>query len=176
MFMQLYSSPIGQLLLTADDTALVALHFCDKGRSRLLSDNAACNDHAIFQAAKQWLDVYFSGQEPSFMPPLRPVGTAFQQEVWQLLRAIPYGKTTTYGETAAALAARHGIPRMSAQAVGGAVGRNPIPIFIPCHRVVGSGGKLTGYSGGLEKKQFLLSNEHIDNSTLQRNSSLTAVL
>ena len=110
------------------------------------------------------------------MPPLRPVGTAFQQEVWQLLRAIPYGKTTTYGEIAAALAARHGIPRMSAQAVGGAVGRNPIPIFIPCHRVVGSGGKLTGYSGGLEKKQFLLSNEHIDNSALQRNSSLTAVL
>ena len=176
MFTQLYLSPIGQLLLTADDTALVALHFCDKGRSCFLSDDAAFTDHAILQAAKQWLDVYFSGQEPNFMPPLRPVGTDFQQEVWQLLRAIPYGKTTTYGEIAAALAARHGIPRMSAQAVGGAVGRNPIPIFIPCHRVVGSGGKLTGYSGGLEKKQFLLSNEHIDNSTLQRNSSLTAVL
>lgn len=176
MFTQLYFSPIGQLLLTADDTALVALHFCDEGRSCLLSDDEACNDHAILQAAKQWLDVYFSGQEPSFMPPLRPAGTDFQQEVWQLLRAIPYGKTTTYGEIAAALAARHGIPRMSAQAVGGAVGRNPIPIFIPCHRVVGSGGKLTGYSGGLEKKQFLLSNEHIDNSALQRNSSLTALL
>lgn len=176
MFTQLYLSPIGQLLLTADDTALVALRFCDEGRSCLLTDDAACNDHAILQAAKHWLDVYFSGQEPSFMPPLRPVGTEFQQEVWQLLRAIPYGKTTTYGEIAAALAARHGIPRMSAQAVGGAVGRNPLPIFIPCHRVVGSGGKLTGYSGGLEKKQFLLSNEHIDNSTLQRNSSLTAVL
>ena len=176
MFTQLYFSPIGQLLLTADDTALVALHFCDEGRSCLLADDEACNDHAILQAAKQWLDVYFSGQKPSFMPPLRPVGTAFQQEVWQLLRAIPYGKTTTYGEIAAALATRHGIPRMSAQAVGGAVGRNPIPIFIPCHRVVGSGGKLTGYSGGLEKKQFLLSNEHIDNSALQRNSSLTALL
>lgn len=161
MFTQLYFSPIGQLLLTADDTALVALHFCGEGRSCLLTDDVACNDHAILQAAKHWLDVYFSGQEPSFMPPLRPVGTDFQQEVWQLLRAIPYGKTTTYGEIAAALAARHGIPRMSAQAVGGAVGRNPIPIFIPCHRVVGSGGKLTGYSGGLEKKQFLLSNEHI---------------
>ena len=176
MFTQLYFSPIGQLLLTADDTALVALRFCDEGRSCLLSNDAACNDNAALQAAKHWLEVYFSGQEPSFMPPLRPVGTAFQQEVWQLLRAIPYGKTTTYGEIAAALAARHGIPRMSAQAVGGAVGRNPIPIFIPCHRVVGSGGKLTGYSGGLEKKQFLLSNEHIDNSALQRNSSLTAVL
>lgn len=161
MFTQLYLSPIGQLLLTSDDTALVALHFYDEGRSCLLADDEACNDHAILQAAKQWLDVYFSGQEPSFMPPLRPVGTEFQQEVWQLLRAIPYGKTTTYGEIAAALAARHGIPRMSAQAVGGAVGRNPIPIFIPCHRVVGSGGKLTGYSGGLGKKQFLLSNEHI---------------
>ena len=176
MYKQLYLSPIGQLLLTADDAALVALHFCDEGRSHLLSDGTACNDNATLQAAKQWLDVYFSGQEPNFMPPLRPVGTEFQQEVWQLLRAIPYGKTTTYGEIAAALAARHGIPRMSAQAVGGAVGHNPIPIFIPCHRVVGSGGKLTGYSGGLEKKQFLLSNEHIDNSALQRNSSLTAVL
>ena len=161
MFTQLYLSPVGQLLLTADDTALVALHFCDEGRSYLLSNDKACNDHAILQAAKQCLDVYFSGQEPNFMPPLRPIGTAFQQEVWQLLRAIPYGKATTYGELAAASAARHGIPRMSAQAVGGAVGRNPIPIFIPCHRVVGSGGKLTGYSGGLEKKQFLLSNEHI---------------
>ena len=176
MYKQLYLSPIGQLLLTADDTALVALHFCDEGHSCLLSDDAAFTDHVILQAAKQWLDVYFSGQEPNFMPPLRPAGTGFQQEVWQLLRAIPYGKTTTYGEIAAALAARHGIPQMSAQAVGGAVGRNPIPIFIPCHRVVGSGGKLTGYSGGLEKKQFLLSNEHIDNSALQRNSSLTAVL
>ena len=176
MFTQLYLSPVGQLLLTVDDTALVALHFYDEGRSYLLTDDAACNDHAILQTAKHWLDVYFSGQEPNFMPPLRPVGTDFQQEVWQLLRAIPYGKTTTYGEIAAALAARHGIPQMSAQAVGGAVGRNPIPIFIPCHRVVGSGGKLTGYSGGLEKKQFLLSNEHIDNSALQRNSSLTAVL
>ena len=161
MFTQLYFSPIGQLLLTADDTALVALHFCDEGRPCLLADDEACNDNATLQTAKQWLDVYFSGQEPSFMPPLRPVGTAFQQEVWQLLRAIPYGKTTTYGEIAATLAARRGIPRMSAQAVGGAVGRNPLSIFIPCHRVVGSGGKLTGYSGGLEKKQFLLSNEHI---------------
>lgn len=176
MFTQLYLSPIGHLLLTADDTALVALRFYDVERSCLSSDDTACDDLAILQAAKHWLDVYFSGREPNFMPPLRPVGTAFQQEVWQLLWAIPYGKTTTYGEIAAALAARHGIPRMSAQAVGGAVGRNPIPIFIPCHRVVGSGGKLTGYSGGLEKKQFLLSNEHIDNPILQRNSSLTAVL
>ena len=156
MFTQLNLSPIGQLLLTADDAALVALHFCDEGRSHLLSDGTACNDNATLQAAKQWLDVYFSGQEPNFMPPLRPVGTEFQQEVWQLLRAIPYGKTTTYGEIAAALAARHGIPRMSAQAVGSAVGRNPLPIFIPCHRVVGSGGKLTGYSGGLEKSNFFL--------------------
>ena len=176
MFTQLYFSPIGQLLLTADDTALVALHFCDEGRSCLLSNDEACNDHAILQAARHWLDVYFSGQEPGFMPPLQPTGTDFQQEVWQLLRAIPYGKTITYGEIAAALAARRGIPRMSAQAVGGAVGRNPIPIFIPCHRVVGSGGKLTGYSGGLEKKQFLLSNEHIDDSTFQRNLCLNTLL
>lgn len=176
MFMQLYLSPIGQLLLTADDTALVALRFYDAEHSCLSAEDTACNDHAILQAARHWLDVYFSGQESRFMPPLRPTGTAFQQEVWQLLMAIPYGKTTTYGEIAAVLAARRGIPRMSAQAVGGAVGRNPIPIFIPCHRVVGSGGKLTGYSGGLERKQFLLSNEHIDNSTLQCNPCLSALL
>lgn len=176
MFMQLYLSPIGQLLLTADDTALVALRFCDEGRSCLSSDDAACNNHAILQTARRWLDVYFSGQEPGFMPPLRPTGTDFQQDVWQLLQEIPYGKTTTYGEIAAALAARRGIPRMSAQAVGGAVGRNPIPIFIPCHRVVGSGGKLTGYSGGLERKQFLLSNERIDNSTLQCDPGLNTLL
>ena len=130
MFMQLYLSPIGQLLLTADDAALVALRFYDAEHSCLSAEDTACNDHAILQAARHWLDVYFSGQEPRFMPPLRPTGTAFQQEVWQLLMEIPYGKTTTYGEIAAVLAARRGIPRMSAQAVGGAVGRNPIPIFI----------------------------------------------
>ena len=90
------------------------------------------------------------------MPPLRPTGTAFQQEVWQLLMAIPYGKTTTYGEIAAVLAARRGIPRMSAQAVGGAVGHNPVSIIIPCHRVVGADGSLTGYAGGLNKKIELL--------------------
>ena len=161
MFTQLYFSPIGQLLLTADDTALVALRFCDEGRSCFLSDDATFNDHAILQAARHWLDVYFSGQEPSFMPPLRPVGTAFQQEVWQLLRAIPYGKTTTYGEIAAALAARHGIPRMSAQAVGGAVGHNRIAILIPCHRVVGTNGSLTGYAGGIDKKVKLLTLEKV---------------
>lgn len=176
MYMQLYLSPIGQLWLTADDTALVALRFYDAEHFCLSSDHTACNDHAILQAARHWLDVYFSGLKPSFMPPLRPTGTDFQQEVWRLLQEIPYGKTTTYGKIAAALAARRGIPRMSAQAVGGAVGRNPIPIFIPCHRVVGSGGKLTGYSGGRERKQFLLSNERIDNSTLQCDSGLNTLL
>lgn len=176
MYKQLYLSPIGQLLLTADDTALAALRFCDEGLSGLSSDDTACNDHAILQTARRWLDVYFSGQEPGFIPPLRPTGTDFQQEVWLLLQEIPYGKTTTYGEIATVLAARRGIPRMSAQAVGSAAGRNPIPIFIPCHRVVGSGGKLTGYSGGLEKKQFLLSNEHIDNSPLRHNPRLSALL
>ena len=96
------------------------------------------------------------------MPPLRPTGTDFQQKVWQLLRQIPYGETTTYGEIARALAAQQGQGRMSAQAVGGAVGRNPIAILIPCHRVIGVHGKLTGYAGGLDKKRLLLSNEHID--------------
>ena len=116
----------------------------------------------ILLDAKHWLDAYFSGQEPDFTPPLHPIGSSFRQEVWELLLQIPYGQTTTYGALAKQLAEKHGLPRMSAQAVGGAVGHNEISIIIPCHRVVGTSGSLTGYAGGIDKKVKLLTLEKVD--------------
>ena len=114
------------------------------------------------ETAKRWLDVYFSGREPDFSVPLHLVGTEFQKEVWEILRSIPYGHTTTYGEIAKQIAAKKGLPHMSSQAVGGAVGRNEISVIVPCHRVVGSNGSLTGYAGGMEKKVKLLTLENVD--------------
>ena len=105
--------------------------------------------------------MYFSGEEPNFTPPLHPIGSAFRQEVWQILLQIPYGQTTTYGEIAGQLAEKHGMDHMSAQAVGGAVGWNPIGIIVPCHRVIGANGALTLYGGGLQNKIALLKLEGI---------------
>lgn len=110
----------------------------------------------VMTAARTWLAVYLSGEDPGPPPPLEADGTPFRREVWELLLTIPYGETRTYGELAAVLAERRGIPRMAAQAVGGAVGANPLSIFIPCHRVVGADGSLTGYGGGLAIKAELL--------------------
>ena len=115
----------------------------------------------ILLETTHWLDIYFSGEVPGFLPPLHPVGTAFRQAVWQILLEIPYGQTATYGGLAARLARERGIPRMSAQAIGGAVGHNPIALIIPCHRVVGADGSLTGYAGGLDRKRKLLELEKI---------------
>ena len=112
--------------------------------------------------AKRWLDIYFSGKEPDFTPPLHPIGSAFRQSVWEILLQIPYGKTTTYGEITRQLSEKMGLSRMSAQAVGGAVGHNKIAIIIPCHRVVGTNGSLTGYAGGIDKKGKLLELEQTD--------------
>lgn len=152
-----WTSPLGVILLAGDGEALTGLWF--EGQKyvpdRLLSRAQACRT-PVFERAERWLEAYFSGEEPGCMPPLAPQGTAFQQEVWQILREIPYGKTVTYGEIARQLARRRGIPSMSAQAVGGAVGRNPISLMIPCHRVLGAGGSLTGYAGGTARKQALL--------------------
>ena len=117
----------------------------------------------ILQQAGRWLDRYFAGERPAVNElPLAPVGSDFRQEVWKILCEIPYGQTTTYGEIAQKLSARLGRERMSARAVGGAVGHNPISIIIPCHRVVGSNGRLTGYAGGLERKIKLLTHEGVD--------------
>ncbi len=147
-----YTSPLGELLLTADDVGLTGLCFVE--RRELEEKNGAA-----FADAKRWLGLYFAGQEPGFLPRLHLKGTAFQMEIWELLLTVPYGKTVTYGEIATIIAKNRGVERMSPQAVGGAVGRNPVSILVPCHRVVGSKGRLTGYAWGLDKKMGLLNLE-----------------
>ena len=131
-----------------------------------LPDERILQETEILREAKKWLDVYFTGEEPPFTPPLHPAGSTFRQAVWQLLLQIPYGQTFTYGEIARRMAEVKKVPRMSAQAVGGAVGHNEISIIIPCHRVVGTNGSLTGYGGGIDKKISLLNLEHADMSHL----------
>ena len=117
---------------------------------------------AVFDQTKRWLDLYFSGREPGFTPALNPAGSAFRRAVWEILLKIPYGKTTTYGQIAREIAAARGLAKMSAQAVGGAVGHNEISIIIPCHRVIGAHGNLTGYAGGIDRKIKLLQLEGVD--------------
>lgn len=155
-----YRSPLGEMLLAADETGVTGLWFAgQKYFARHLDKEQVEKEIPLFATVKQWLDVYFAGSEPDLTVPLHFTGTAFQNEVWGILCTIPYGQTTTYGEIAKQLAARRGLPHMSAQAVGGAVGHNPISILVPCHRVVGLGGSLTGYAGGLERKRCLLALE-----------------
>ena len=152
-----YVSPLGRILLAADEQGLTGLWF-DGAKyfaAGLPADAVPSATPALTEAAR-WLDAYFAGQQPDFLPPLHPIGSAFQREVWDILLQIPYGKTTTYGAIAAQMAAKRGLARMSAQAVGGAVGHNKISLIIPCHRVVGTGGSLTGYAGGIDKKVQLL--------------------
>ncbi len=115
----------------------------------------------VFRDTCRWLDTYFGGEVPDFAPPLEVQDTKFRLEVWDILKTIPYGKSTTYGKIAREIAEKRGMERMSAQAVGNAVGSNPVVIIIPCHRVLGSDGKLTGYSGGIERKRALLELERI---------------
>ena len=116
----------------------------------------------VFEETCRWLECYFDGFMPDFTPPLAPQGTPFRRDVWEILREIPYGGTMSYGQVAVRLAADRGLSRMSAQAVGGAVGHNPISIIVPCHRVVGSGGNLTGFGGGIARKLALLEHEGVD--------------
>ncbi len=158
-----YKSPIGNIVLAADDIGLTGLWFSGQKYFGLYLDkDHEEKDLPIFDDAKRWLDIYFSGKEPDFEIPLHFTGTDFQNEVWEILYSIPYGKTMTYGEIANQIAKKRGIERMSAQAVGGAVGRNEISIIVPCHRVIGSNGTLTGYAGGLDKKIALLGLENIE--------------
>lgn len=152
-----YESPLGEILLAADDVGLTGLWFDQEKYYALnLAPEHEAKETPAIKAAKRWLDVYFTGQEPDFLPPLHMLGTPFQKDVWQILLTIPYGQTTTYGEIARRLARQRGLARMSAQAVGGAVGHNEISVIIPCHRVVGTNGSLTGYAGGIDKKTYLL--------------------
>ena len=152
-----YCSPIGNILLAADDIPLTGLWF-EGQKYFALNLNKVHEERKlpVFEKAKQWLDVYFLGKEPDFTVPLHFTGTDFQNDVWKILCAIPYGQTMTYGEIAKKIAAKKGLPSMSAQAVGGAVGHNEISIIVPCHRVVGKNGSLTGYAGGIDKKIKLL--------------------
>ena len=152
-----YESPIGGILLAADDAGLTGLWFeGQKYFARCLEKNHEEKEIPLFEKTKQWLDIYFSGKEPGFSLPLHFTGTDFQKEVWEILCSIPYGQTATYGEIANRIAVKRGLPHMSAQAGGGAVGHNEISIIVPCHRVVGSNGSLTGYAGGIDKKIKLL--------------------
>ena len=162
-FTQHYDSPLGGVLLAADEIGLTGLWFDGEKyfADNLPSEHTERETPALAEA-RRWLDVYFTGKEPDFLPPLHPVGSAFRQLVWDILLQIPYGKTATYGGIARQLTKKMGLPRMSAQAVGGAVGHNEISVIIPCHRVVGTNGSLTGYAGGIDKKLKLLELEHAD--------------
>lgn len=162
-FVQSYDSPLGGMLLAADGIGLTGLWFDgQKYFARGLPAERTARETPALTQAKRWLDCYFGGREPDFLPPLHPVGSAFRQAVWELLLQIPYGKTVTYGELARRLAEMRGSAGMSAQAVGGAVGHNAISVIIPCHRVVGTDGSLTGYAGGIDRKVRLLELERAD--------------
>jgi len=144
-----YESPLGEMTVTSDGTSIVGL--CFDSLDVFKEQNLP-----LFNDVDRWLDAYFSGVDPGFMPPVDFRATGFRREVWEILLTIPYGETMSYGEIASIIARRRGIPKMSAQAVGGAVGRNPISIIVPCHRVIGSDGSLVGYGGGLDRKLALL--------------------
>lgn len=151
LFLTHYASPLGPILLAADETGLTGLWFeAQKYFPSFSGVDYQEKETPVLTETARWLDVYFSGKDPDILPPLHPQGSPFRQAVWNILLTIPRGQTMTYGEIARRLGVR------SAQAVGGAVGHNPISILIPCHRVVGSDGSLTGYAGGLDRKTRLL--------------------
>ena len=151
MYVSWYDSPLGKLRMTCTDQGLTGIYM-----NREVSRKDV---HPFFQMAEKWLDSYFQGENPTVTVPLSLEGTSFQQMVWKLLLTIPYGETRSYGSIAKEIAAQLGKEKMSAQAVGQAVGRNPVSILVPCHRVVGRNGNLTGYAGGMENKIWLLEHE-----------------
>ena len=157
-----YNSPLGNILIASDGSAITGLWFeGQKYFAAALDPEHEERSLPVFTQTERWLDLYFSGRAPDFTPPLRWKATSFRGIVWEILLTIPYGKTMTYGEIAAKTAAQRGIRAMSAQAVGGAVGHNPIALIVPCHRVIGADGSLTGYAGGLERKRKLLKLEKV---------------
>lgn len=167
VYTSIYKSILGNITLASDEIGITGLWFeGQKYFAHSLSSKIISGDNASISKAKKWLDIYFAGQQPDFMPPLHIMGTPFRQKVWQILLDIPYGKTITYGEIARILAKEQGDCPMSAQAVGNAVGHNEISIVIPCHRVVGAKGNLVGYAGGIERKIALLKLEQVDMSKL----------
>lgn len=158
-----YNSPFGGITLASGGESLTGLWFDGQKYDRaVISGTYQEKDLPIFAETCKWLDVYFAGKQPEFTPQIEMKTTDFRKKVWEILLAIPYGKTMTYGEIAKRIAKEQGLPRMSAQAVGGAVGHNAISLIIPCHRVVGIRGSLTGYAGGIERKRKLLLLEKAD--------------
>lgn len=162
-YMFKYDSPVGILTIRSDGKNITGLWIkepdCEKDSE---IQEIGENDLSVFKETKKWLEIYFIGKEPDFIPPLNTKGTVFREIVWKMIRDIPYGQVITYGDIAKKTALITGKAKMSAQAVGGAVGSNPISILIPCHRVVGANGNLTGYGGGLDIKVQLLQLEGLD--------------
>ena len=158
-----YLSPLGKITTASDGVSLIGLWFDgQKYFADTLSSDREEKPLPIFEETDRWLNIYFAGREPDFTPKLAMNTTPFRKAVWEILLTIPYGQTMTYGEIASRIAEQKGIAKMSAQAVGGAVGHNSISLIIPCHRVVGSNGSLTGYAGGIDKKLKLLEMEGAD--------------
>lgn len=156
-YVKYYQSPLGEIMMASDGSALTGLWFAgQKYFADTLSQESEERDLLVFELARKWLDIYFDGRIPDFTPPLSMITTDFRKAVWEILLTIPYGRTMTYGEIARVIAEQRGIGRMSAQAVGAAVGHNSISLIIPCHRVIGSDGSLTSYAGGIGRKQWLL--------------------
>lgn len=163
----IYNSPVGQLTICARNGKITSLSI----DSPPPPEGTYSDSSPVLQRARQWLDAYFSGQKPDAkLLPLAPSGTSFQHMIWNFLLEIPYGHVTTYGALARKAAQQMCVPIMSSQAVGGAIGRNPIALIIPCHRVIGTGGKLTGYAYGIHKKETLLLLEGID---IQKKKAVT---
>ena len=157
-----YESPLGGILLAADGIRLTGLWFeGQKYYARTLDEEHEEKNLEVFRETRRWLDTYFAGERPSTRPALRLKGTPFRRDVWNILLSIPYGHTMTYKDIATLIAEGRGMASMSAQAVGGAVGHNPVSIIVPCHRVLGTDSTLTGYAGGTERKARLLALEGI---------------
>ena len=152
-----YLSPLGEMLIASDKNGVAGIWFkYEKYYAQCLDKNSTPKETPVISEVKHWLDLYFDGTEPDFQPPIHMIGTPFQVEVWNILREIPYGTTITYNQIAKRISESRGIERMSAQAVGSAVGRNNINIIVPCHRVVGTNNSLAGYAGGIDRKIALL--------------------
>ena len=165
-FIHRYDSPLGGITEASDGKSLIGLWFDgQKYFADTLDSDSEEKRLPVFEQTDRWLDIYFSGGKPDFTPPLSMEATAFRKAVWKIMLKIPYGHTMTYGEIADKIAKQKNIARMSAQAVGGAVAHNPVSLIIPCHRVVGTNGSLTGYAGGIDKKIKLLTLEKADMSS-----------
>ena len=161
-----YESPLGTVILTADDQGLTRLYFqgAPDAPEGLENQLPKAQDDEFIQEGKHWLHGYFEGRHLGWRPPLHLKGSEFQNQLWKALLTIPYGQTVSYGDVAKEVARERHMEKMSARAVGGAVGSNPVCLIVPCHRVVGAGGSLTGYGGGLQRKVKLLELEGVDTS------------